>query len=525
MHIELLKLQNKKYFFEGDEIEYRIIIKNDEQFNINNLEIKYLMFNEMVILKQAVEGNIPVVGNFFNRDSLRIRKIAPSSIIKIKLRVKISKSMKGEGPFDIFKINYMDNNRDLKTTILKENIITLNDNFFIDLYTDESVANVGEFIKMNINLDNKNNFNIDKLNIIAYLDNKIKFIKDTLIVNGKTHKDFVLNDNILEIKGININSQKEILINFDCKILEEGYIDNRFLLEYKFDFEDLKALKTKEQALKFFSYKELDLLVKKIPSDVFVTIEDKLGYKIEITNLKKSTVYNVSLFDFIPDNCELIENSFEINYEKRLNSKFDKKINIGNIESGKTVVITYFLKILTCNYNQSLENILKINYKYINNKNAAEYKTLNYFDNDEHTVKIGISNFKCLNLDSFLKLSFKKPKIKTIEGISANINIQKKHVINTITSKSCENQNLTGFQVIIFGILEITLKYISAEKNNKILFDFFENPFSSSIVLPGNYDNSKKIEIIGSVENINCNLSDEETIFYTSDILINVKLI
>lgn len=522
MHIKLIKLQNKKYFFKGDEIEYSIIIKNDENFNISNLEIKYLMFNELTILQQSVEGGLLVIGNLFNKDNLRIRNFPPLSIVKIKLKVKVSNQIKNS-PFDIFKINYMDNDKELKTNILKDDLIVYNDNFFVDLYTDHQVSTVGDFIKININLSNNNNLNIEKLDIRAYLDNKIKFLKDTLLINGKIHKDFVFNENILEIRSIYLDLSEDILITFECKVLEEGYIDNKFLLEY--NFKDLKTLKSKEYFLKLFAYKELDLLVKKIPSDVFITIEDKLGYKIEITNLKKSTVYNVSLFDFIPDNCELIENSFEINYEKIQNSKFDKKINIGNINSGETIIITYFLKVLTCNYNQSLENILKINYKYINNKNSAEYKTLNYHDNDKHIVKIGITNFKCLTLDSFLKFSLKKPKIKNIEGIYAKVNIQKKHIINTINSKSAENQNLTGFQVIIFGILEITIKYISSEKGDNLFFDFFENPFSTSIVLPDNYNNSQKFDITGSVESIDCSLTDDKTIFYTSNILINAKLI
>nr|ABH03027.1 hypothetical protein [Clostridium taeniosporum] len=98
------------------------------------------------------------------------------------------------------------------------------------------------------------------------------------------------------------------------------------------------------------------------------------------------------------------------------------------------------------------------------------------------------------------------------------------HVISTPSIISNEGQILSGYKLIVRGVLEELVEYTSATEEQSVHSAHYSIPFSSFLILPSTYVVGSKIDIEGKVEDIYYKKIDSRCFFKNITILINAKI-
>ncbi|MBW4829552.1 MAG: DUF3794 domain-containing protein, partial [Clostridiaceae bacterium] len=104
-----------------------------------------------------------------------------------------------------------------------------------------------------------------------------------------------------------------------------------------------------------------------------------------------------------------------------------------------------------------------------------------------------------------------------------DIEIINTKVIKTPVSTSLEGQKLTGFKLIVEGMLNQKVEYIACDKEQSVHAAHFRVPFSTFIVLPENYVEGTNVEVEAIVEDIYSQLIDKRTVFKNITFMILAK--
>lgn len=132
--------------------------------------------------------------------------------------------------------------------------------------------------------------------------------------------------------------------------------------------------------------------------------------------------------------------------------------------------------------------------------------------------------FKQLTVEENLTIPTAKPDIEQIVRIMAEAKITSTKIIKTPKGISLEGQKLTGWKVIIEGILLQKIEYVADEPTQSVHSAHFKIPFSTFIVLPCSITNDLVVTIVPYIEDIYAKQLDKRHIFKNITLLLDAIL-
>lgn len=158
---------------------------------------------------------------------------------------------------------------------------------------------------------------------------------------------------------------------------------------------------------------------------------------------------------------------------------------------------------------------------------TGRYENVTVIDTDPaHYVGIIVpTNFKQLSIDENLTIPSQKPDAEDILNTLVDVVIIETRVIKTLKGTSQEGQILTGYKLIIEGVLHQKVEYIADEPTQTVHVAEFSVPFSSFIILPENFVEGSIIEVTPYVEDVYVKLLNKRDIFKNVTLRLEVAII
>lgn len=128
--------------------------------------------------------------------------------------------------------------------------------------------------------------------------------------------------------------------------------------------------------------------------------------------------------------------------------------------------------------------------------------------------------FKQLNVEETFCLPVEKPDIEQIVKVVAQLQVTSTKVIKTPKGTSLEGHVLTGWKLVIEGFVNQKIQYVADEPTQSVHAAHARIPFSTFIVLPGNFIPGTPITVNGYIEDIFAMQTDRRCIFKNITILL-----
>jgi hypothetical protein len=138
------------------------------------------------------------------------------------------------------------------------------------------------------------------------------------------------------------------------------------------------------------------------------------------------------------------------------------------------------------------------------------------------------TNFKQLSVQETLHIPVEKPDCEQLISVAARVEIINTRVVKTPGSalqvvESVEGQILTGFKLVVEGLVCQKVEYVADEPAQSVHAAHFNVPFSTYIVLPTTYVTGTQYTVTGYIEDIFIELLDKRTVFKNVTILLDAQ--
>ncbi len=432
---------------ELQDVFFKINFKQ-RSFSLNSKDIK------LTILKESQEfANVDVLinlGSLISKDKNIKKIIINSKENEIRKLLKFIRTYKVNIP-----ILYLENSvtdGDIIYNIIVESK---------DEVLDQIKIN-GKIINSNLSLLGKEtieNVNLD----FDYLNKSLKINNiDLNYKNTNFHSKKIIakiKNNLISVKGDFRNKINQKLISNFINVNLEDYINEKFTLFSKSNFEIILSKKFKIRNYKLNSqidFKNINLILKDIETYNFIkNFDNKIILKngemnLQINNSNNTNIKFKSKFNL---NKNLDYRDISLNYSKTKSfEKYDFYIDLTECQ----------LDLDEINFNKKLKEKMFLNLNLVKSKNIFEIKNLKLF-NDKNIFNL--SNFKL----------GKNLKIKDFSSFEAKYYNKNNFLNDILIKKKNNNIKLISKKIDISKNIEKSLK--STSKNNFI--DFFENLNSS----------------------------------------------
>lgn len=131
-----------------------------------------------------------------------------------------------------------------------------------------------------------------------------------------------------------------------------------------------------------------------------------------------------------------------------------------------------------------------------------------------------LAAIKEFNVQETLTLPEAKPDIEQLVKVKTELVILSTKVIRTPIAESLERQNLTGWKLVVEGELKQVIRYVADEPTQGVHGVHFDVPFSTFIVLPPDFDETKCTNIEGYIEDVYASQIGKRRIFKNITILL-----
>ena len=159
---------------------------------------------------------------------------------------------------------------------------------------------------------------------------------------------------------------------------------------------------------------------------------------------------------------------------------------------------------------------------------ASTVKGLIEFSGLADQFPVAPVNFKQLSVQETLTIPVAKPDVEQIVSVSAEIVITNTRVVKTpgtttTPAISFEGQILTGYKLIVEGVVCQKVEYVADEPTQSVHAAHFNVPFSSFIILPADFVIGTPITVTGYIEDIFVELLGKRTIFKNVTVLLDAQ--
>ena len=97
------------------------------------------------------------------------------------------------------------------------------------------------------------------------------------------------------------------------------------------------------------------------------------------------------------------------------------------------------------------------------------------------------SIFKQFNTESTFSIPVEKPDIEQIVKVRGEASIKSYKVVKTPVGTSLEGQNVTGYKLLVSGVLKLQYEYVANEATQSVHSASNSFPFSEYVVLPSDF--------------------------------------
>ncbi|MGO5075974.1 SPOCS domain-containing protein [Clostridium sporogenes] len=255
---------------------------------------------------------------------------------------------------------------------------------------------------------------------------------------------------------------------------------------------------------------------------VNASLTEEIIYTIVVNNRGSVELINPIFKDAVPNCLLFVPGTFSIDGALAPNINPNDGIILSNIAPGQIINISFKVKVACILCPPKFVNNATLDYEIkINSEGETESNSIT--SNNSITIT-SLASFKQLSREEYVKIPIQKPDIEEILNTLVDIKITDTKVIKTPVGISLEGQKLTGHKLIVEGILNQKVEYISCAKEQSVHAAHFRVPFSSFIVLPENFVEGTSIQVEGMVEDIYTKLINKRTIFKNITFIIIAKI-
>ena len=525
--VDITKVANPQNVQVGDTFTYTINVKNTGNIDISNAVLTDVLPKELVIQKTTVDGNA------VNGDISKGLSIGSIAVNQTKVVVLTVKAV-GQPPTNPFK-NVVNGDFDVivdPTRPPSKFKDQAQDEIGLRVYRPEltltkkssvNSAAVGDIVTYTITAKNTGDIILNNVIVTDRLEQDLRFVKGSVKVNGVPAPNASILSGV-NIGTLNIGESKDITFNAEVISATDNLATNTSTSQFNY------TIPGKPEQIGSSQSNKIEIPVKKANIDVIKTADvanASLGsiitYTVKLVNNGEVDALNVLFTDQLPSNVELVEGSFKVNGTVVNGVDLASGVNIGTVPKGTTTTLTYQVKVTAGTCNSKIINSAKVKFSYILPDGTIGSKESNTSETTSAVVDLNIINFKQFSIEEYLQIPCQKPDMESINYISGNVEIIRCHVIKTGIGRSNEGQTLTGYKLIVHGLLNLVVEYTACEARQSVHSAHYHIPFSTFIVLPENYEPGGKLDIEGIVEDIYFNDMDCRVFFTNTTLLINVK--
>ena len=526
--LDVTKTSNKKSVKVGDIFTYTIVAKNSGNIEIKNAIVKDVLPSEFNVQSIKVDG-VSVVGNLNTGINIGNLQAGESKIVTISIKVMADLVDTFKNVAIIEGVIIVDPNQGPRP-IKGEGkdligVTVFNPELTLIKSVDKVYAIVGEEVTYSIIAANTGDIALDNVIISDSLAAQLEFIIGSIIVDGVA----IPLENITS--GVNVGTiepGKNKIITFKAKVLSDEVkeIFNISNGNYEFTLPGVLpqsgATDSNEAVVKI---EKANILVNKTADRDVVSLGDEITYVVELTNNGTIDALHVIFIDIIPKGTELINGSFNVD-GRIINSVYlEKGVDIGTIKVGEKVIVQYKVKVIAANCNGILTNNASVKFKYVLPDGTIGTAESTPDSASSTNVRLNISNFKQISVDEYLRIPSQKPDMEAINNIEATVEIVNSYVIKTPKNYSNEAQNLTGYKLIVNGILDQIVEYTALVPEQTVHSAHYRVPFSTFIILPDGFKECDRIDVEGIVEDIYFKEENCREFFKNVTVLIVAKII
>lgn len=524
----VLKRVNKSVVKIGDIFKYTIEITNAGNVEVQKITVTDILPNVFTIQSIKLDGNI-ITGDL--NTGLNIGNIGVGEIKTLVLSIKVISDLittfnnvvvvEGEAIVN----NLGDVEEISESAIEPIGVKIFNPKLTLTKSSDSDYAVVGDIVTYRILASNASDIDLSNIIISDILSPELDFIEGSVTINGIVYPTEVITSGV-NIGDVFIGQNKEI--SFKAKVIGNGLkeIVNISTADYDFKLDGsiIQSSSVNSNAV-IVNIEEANISVIKTVDKEKVSLGDILNYKVELTNDGTLEALNVIFKDKLPKALEIVNGSFKVN-DNIINSvNIEKGVNIRNIPIRTTTIVEYQAKVVAGTCTGNIINEAMVSFKYILPDGIILGKETVPNSNSSTIVAVNLTTFKQISVDEYLSIPKQKPEMEGINNINATVDILSSHIIMTPKDKSYESQNLTGYKLIVHGVLNQVVEYTALDEEQSVHAAHYNVPFSSFIILPDNFVLGSKIEVEGIVEDVYYKENDCRTFFKNVTVLLVAKIV
>ncbi|MGL5416306.1 MAG: DUF7507 domain-containing protein [Clostridium sp.] len=523
-----LKRVNRSVVKIGDIFKYTIEITNIGNVEIQKITVIDILPNVFAIQNIKLDGNI-ITGNLST--GLNIGDIQIGEIKTLVLDIKVISNLT-----TIFNNEVLVNGEAVVNNIgevveVSEygiepiGVKIVNPKLTLTKSADSDYAIVGDIVTYKILVSNTSDIDLSNIIISDLLSPELEFIEKSVTINGITYPTEIITSGV-NIGDIFIGQNKEI--SFKVKIIGSSLkeIVNISTANYDFNLDGTLIQSGNANSNEvIINVEEANVNVIKTVDKEKVSLGDILNYKVELTNDGTLDALNVIFKDKLPQALEIVNGSFRVNNNVINSVNLEKGVNIGNIPIRTTTVVEYQSKVVAGTCTGNIINEARVSFKYALPDGITLGKETIPNSESSTLVAVNLTTFKQISVDEYLSIPQQKPEMEGINNITATVDILSSHVIMTPKDKSYESQNLTGYKLIVHGVLNQVVEYTALDQVQSVHAAHYNVPFSSFIILPDNFAVGSKIEVEGIVEDVYYKENDCRTFFKNVTVLLVAKIV
>jgi uncharacterized repeat protein (TIGR01451 family) len=263
--------------------------------------------------------------------------------------------------------------------------------------------------------------------------------------------------------------------------------------------------------------------INKTPKGNYSDVGDVITYTIKGVNNSRTDIYNLYIEDSLNPSIQFIPGTVIINDILISQADILSGILTPKLSAGQSLVISYEVVITNTSYINYTNILDSVRYEYSLTQSENTLQNLQINNKENCTKDSPMYNFRQISIEKKLSFDLVKPDMKEISDITSEIEIIKYYVIATPNIKSLENQNLSGYKLIIHGLIKYTVQYVAIDE--LVYSSHYNIPFSTFIVMAENYEIGSKLYVEGIVEDIYYKKINSREYLTNAIVLVNAKIL
>lgn len=527
--LDVVKSTDKSYAEIGETVTYTVKITNSGTIVANNVIFKDLPPSGTTFIPGSVTLNgVPIPGN--PAGGINIGSIPVGTTVTVAFKVNVVSipvpnptiniaSVDASFPIDHTKPpvvkNFPSNPVDL--SVIKAELDAVKS-------VNKFAAVVGDTLTYTVKVSNTGNVSTDAVMFdlvpvgTVFVPNSIKI--DGIAVPGADPNNGV---------GIGtIAPGQSKTISFDVTVItlpDPPEVVNFARIEFEYIVNPDEPPRSKEVDTNavLTRIEEVGLELIKSADKDYVIKGDIITYTVAIKNTGTVPLNNVIFKDPIPNGTSFVENSFKIDGVVVPGANPENGVNIGTVNPGQTINVSFSVKYEFRPCPPIIRNLsfAEFNYRIVS---SGPVET-GVAESNQTETEAAPTNFKQLSVDEDLTIPCQKPDAEDILDAVVNVEIVQTRLIKTMIGTSAEGQILTGYKLIIEGVLHQKVEYVANEPTQTVHAAEFNTPFSSFIILPQNFTEDTLIKVDAYVEDVYIKLIDKRHIFKNVTLRIEADII